>query len=245
MGTATDETDYVSAPKDYAELFRTYYSWVVHFVRISGIQASYQEDVASEILARFYERGFLEKFDPSLSFEHAGKVYPAKFKTFLTKFVAVYIRGQRDKIRRVESRELLICGSPAGGPNKPAASMFQAPTFTSWIEMNGEHVSGPEDDVVESIVELKLVAAIRNRLANIPKRSKYDHCDLARLFDAVVEQIRVHGSYKVRKLAETFNVSRTTMYEWMWWLETNVAEMMGRPLPPPRRDRWVDYTAQA
>lgn len=230
MENALSGVDFVSAPKDYADLFRIYYPYVVALVRKNGIDESRKEDVASEILLRFMERGFLDKFDPDLKFEYEGRVRPARFKTFLSYFVIYYVRGHRDRQHRLANKEMLVLDRSAAGSQDPHSAFNEMFIVESTIASH-------EDDVLDLLHGETLVADIRTYLKTVPPRCKYDQCDLVELFDAVVEQIRTKEDVVVRELRERFGVSATGMNGWMWWLRANIAEYLGIPLPAKRTRR--------
>jgi DNA-directed RNA polymerase specialized sigma24 family protein len=222
--TAEQGADYVSAPRDYAALFEQYYQYVVALVRRLGIDDSRKEDVASEILLRFLERDFLNKFDPTLVFHYDGEDRPAKFKSFLTKFVMVYVRGHWDRQHRLNTRELLMCDRPVGKDDNTVA----------WVEVFGGNDPAAEDDVIDILDEQDLVDEMRAYILRVPRRSRYDSCDLVALFDEVIRHIRETGTWNVVELREHFGVSATAMHSWMWWLRANLADALGRPVPPKR-----------
>lgn len=219
--------DYVSAPRDYAELFDIYYAYVVNLVHHLGIHESRKEDVASEILTRFLERDFLAKFDPTLVFTHEGKQHPARFKNFLSKFVASYVRGHYDKQQRLTSREVLYSGVDNDSSNS-------TPPDAWFDKLTREHPE-IEDHLLDMVAEQELATGLRSYLHGIARRSPYDTCDLVALFDAVAEQIRDLGEVNIEKLKDKFQVSNTAMHNWMWWLRENLCEATGRPVPPKRR----------
>ncbi len=223
--------DAVTAPSDYADLFRKYYSYVVALVRRSGIDESRAEDVAQEILMRFFERDFLAEFDPTLVFTYDGKSRPARFKSFLTKIVLSYVRGHWDKQQINKSREPLLCDTIVTADHGQSG---QNNRITTWIETFGQTVDGPEDDILELLSEAALVAELRAYLAAVPKRSRYDTCDLVALFDLVVEQIRARGELDATAIRRHFNISTTAVHSWRWWLLENLADALNRPLPAKR-----------
>ncbi len=216
--------DHVSAPADYAELFSKYYDYVVTLVRRSGVETSRAEDVASEILLRFYERDLLGEFDPTMVFHYDGQDRPARFKSFLTKIVLTYLRGHKDKHWRLASRELLICDMQIGS----------FPAYQSWVEVFGESVPSCDTDILDVAAEQALVDRLRAHIAAVPRRSKFDTCDLVALFDAVVAQIRADGQWNIPALRRQFGISSTAMHSWMWWLRANLAAALDRPVPPKR-----------
>jgi len=220
---ADNGVDYVSAPADYAELFEIYYDYVVTLVRRMGIEESRKEDVASEILLRFMERDFLAEFDPTMVFHYDGQDRPARFKSFLTKFVLIYVRGHKDKQQRQSGRELLICDRPIG-----------ANADATWIDVFGDAVDGADADVLAVLDEQALVDQLRDYVAAVPRRSQFDTCDLVKLFDAVVAQVREEGAWNVTELRRQFGISSTAMHSWLWWLRTNLAHALGRPVPAKR-----------
>jgi hypothetical protein len=225
VSIAKNDVDFVSAPPDYDALFRLYYHFVVALVRKNGIDESSKEDVASEILTRFYERGFLEKFDPTLVFERDGQKRPARFKTFLSCFVVLYVKSHRDRQVKRHDRELLIMDKPTSHQE----------IESSWYEWFGvEYICSPEDDVIGDVDGTVLITKLRDYLGTIPKRSSYDKCDLVVLYDAVLQQIELTGSVCIRELRDKFGISGTGMNGWMWWLRANISEYLNIPMPAKR-----------
>jgi hypothetical protein len=222
--------DYRSAPADYADLFRIYYPYVVLLVKRAGVDPQNAEDVASEILLRFQERDFLNAFDPTLTFEYQGELRPARFKSFLSKFVLVYTRGLRDRYTRQNTREMQIIDD-MWDADDPAISPWR-----TWVS-NHTTIPGHEDDVVACLVEESIVAEMRAYLATIPRRSRFDTCNLVALFDAMVDQVRRTGTYSATDLRRIFGVSSTAMHTWIRWLRINLANYLGRSLPEPKPRR--------
>jgi hypothetical protein len=193
-------------PMTYAELFENYYGFVCGLVRKLGIESQKMEDVASEILLRFYERDFLDKFDPDRVFMYDGQAHTARFQSFLGGFVASYVRHHRDRQTLMARRELLKCDNPIGLSGTP------------WIEIFGPSST---DDFVQFETD-ELVDSIAAYLAAVPRRSKRDHCDLPRLFELVVEQILATGKIIVADLRDEFGVSNTAIYNWLDYLREQV-----------------------
>jgi hypothetical protein len=224
--------DYVSAPKDYSELFQIYYLYLVNLVNQFGIDENNKEDVASEILARFYERGFLEKFDPTLSFSYMGELRPARFKNFLSKFALRYVRGHVDKQRRIATREVQICDRLVD----PDGTTFNGiNSGVRWVDLYGATHDGHEDTVLDLLTEEHLAQGLRQYLSTVPKRSTSDRCDLVKLFDAVRVQVLSTGTYDIALLKDEFGCSPTAMHTWIWWLKEHLAHATGLPVPPKRR----------
>lgn len=225
MTVDKNDVDFMSAPKDYGELFSTYYGYVVALVRKNGIAESNKEDVAVEILTRLLERDFLTLFDPTLKFTHDGQTRKARFKTFLSYAVIDYCRGHRDKQKRLGFREMLIM-------DKPTAYDEIDSTWAEWwgVEATESH----EEAILELVAGEQFMADIREYLATVPRRGAFDRCDLVKLFDAVLAQIALTNTVCVRELKEHFGISGTGINGWMWWLRANIAEFLGVDLPPKR-----------
>jgi len=200
----TATIDYSAAPESYEELFKNYYPFVVGLVGKQGISLDNREDVASEILLRFYERDFLNEFNPELSFEVNGRIVKARFKSFLSAFVVNYVRSHRDRQNLRVKREPLIVDAPA----------------TTLIDI--DHY---EDDY-SSLYEEELVVKIREYLRTVPRKSRQDQCDLLALFDAVVKQVRMNGKYSVKELQAQFGVSPTAIHTWLGWMRLNIAKAL-------------------
>jgi DNA-directed RNA polymerase specialized sigma24 family protein len=206
LKTAT--IDYSAAPASYDDLFRTYYSFVVGLVGKHGISIDNREDVASEILLRFYERDFLNEFNPDLCFEVNGKIVKARFKSFLSAFVVNYVRSHRDRQNLRARREPLMV-------DEGVSTGF----------MHGGSEKAYEDDY-SPLYEEELVLKIRNYLKTVPRKSRQDQCDLLSLFDTVVQQVRINGKYSVKDLQLKFGVSPTAIHTWLGWMRLNIAKAL-------------------
>lgn len=209
-------------PRDYTELYEQYYDYVCNLVRRYGITRQRSEDVASDILLKFFERDFLAKFDPTLVFDYKGQPRPARFSTFLSVFVLKYLRGHRDRQRREAERELLLCDTLVGANDHG---------LERWVDVFGGTMPDHCDDVLEALDEARIVARMRAHIATVPRRSAYDVCDLLALFDEVVAQIRRDGTWNISELRAKFGVSSTAIHGWLFWLRVNLAIAMDRPAP--------------
>lgn len=204
----TATIDYSVAPASYEELYKNYYSFVVGLVGKQGISLDNREDVASEILLRFYERDFLNEFNPDLSFEVNGRVVKARFKSFLSAFVVNYVRSHRDRQNLRAKREPLVVDQGS---------------YEGFVYSDLD--AGYEDDY-SSLYEEELVFKIRDFLKTVPRKSRQDQCDLLALFDAVVRQVRMNGKYSVKELQAQFGVSPTAIHTWLGWMRLNIAKAL-------------------
>lgn len=228
MTVVDNGADTVAAPKNYADLHRQYYTYVVAFVHKLGIHEDNAEDVASDILLRFYERNFLAEFDPTLTFSYKGKVYPARFKNFLSQFVFQYARGHLDKQRRTKRRERTILNAEVSAQMRGQMNAWMVGDIL--LPLIDDHA----DSVHDQMVADDLVTELRDYLKTIPPRNEYDMLDLVALFDEVVAQIYEFGEYNTTKLREKFNVSHTAMFSWIWLLRGHLCACLNRELPAKR-----------
>ncbi len=216
-------------PRDYAEVFQTYAPHVRRRVIAHGIEDQNADDVTSELLLRFMERGSLEKYDPDRQFATAGQMRTASFETYLYRHVDIAVQGHRDKQNKQRTREPLVCDlvlSESGGGT------------TTWAQRNEERFgvskAGHEDDVLTMVVTENLVAQMREYLATIPPRNAYDRCDLVAVLDGVVEQILMSGHVDFELLARQLNVSPTSVNKYYWRMRELLCHATGRPVPGKR-----------
>lgn len=234
MAATTSDVDYVSAPKNYADLFEQYYPYVVNLCASLGIDENNKEDVACEVLLRFMERDSLEKFDPDLSFYYRGQMRPARFKSYLSRAVDMYTRGHRDKQNKLARREALIADkNDLESNNILGTDNSNSDTWIHYFNRQGDHADG----VLDMMTEEAEAEGIRAILARVPRRSAHDRCDLVALYDAVRTQVLTFGEYDITVLREHFGVSSTAMHTWMWWLKENLASIYGIPVPARRPRR--------
>jgi hypothetical protein len=169
-----------TAPTNYEALFDMYYDYVCKLVRKFGIDEQNKEDVASDVLLRFYERNFLEKFDPDFVTEYNGEIKPARFQSFLNAFVSLYVRGHRGNQKLRKDREPLMVDKPldAGGV---------------WIEVFSPHETDPGFLDVESsmVLEETLQSSIKAHLSP-------EGC---LVLDHMSEQIATTGKFQVSRTA--------------------------------------------
>lgn len=233
MNTIAHGVDYKSAPPDYAALHEMYYPYVVNLVAKSGINENNKEDVASEIFLRLMENDILADFDPTLVFEYEGQLRPARFKSFLSRLVVLYIRGHKDKQKRLAEREYQICDMQVGDfDNKPGFSGAH-----TWADLYGPPGEDHADIVIDVVQEEQEAAGVCRWLSQRPRRSHVDACDLVDLYLTVREQVLTTGNYDVQQLRERYGIGTTTMHTWLWWLKQNLAVLYGRPMPKRRPRR--------
>lgn len=197
--------DPMVAPEDYVQLFTQYYDYVINLVVKLGICSRDSEDRASDVLLRFYERGFLEKFDPDYVIEYDGRRYPARFQSFLSTFVERYCRRYRDQQKRRGRHEVLLCDMPL-------------PDGRTWVA-----AYGPGYEQHEEVEGRDMVAAIRRFVHGLPVRGRRDP---GRLIDLIIEQVFGAGlTYPDRTaLAAEFGCSESTVGVLLRELRAQLAE---------------------
>lgn len=204
--------DGMLAPSGPDELFRQYYGYIRKIVASTpAIPAQDAEDVAMEIMTRLVERDVVGMFNPDMRFAHGGQDIPARFRTFLVAQVQLYVKGQRDKLGRRRQREMLIVDAPLGDDDGEGQA--------SWADVFG----GAEDDL-SAIDAAEWVRQARGFLAIVPKRSAQDACDLVQVFDALVDQVAVHGTATAAVAAARLGVSPRVMARWVTWMRQNLRQ---------------------
>lgn len=199
--------DPVSAPVDYDDLHRQYFDFTVRLVSRLGIRDA--EDVAQAILMRFWERDFLQEFNPDLTFDVRGKQVTAKFKSFLSAFIERYCRHYRERQGIHDTREPLRCDMEVGEGG------------TLWVELHAP--PSTDADTWALVEEADLVDRIRAYLLTLPVRGKRD---LPRLFDLVVRDARTIGIPDRAAIARDFGVSSTAISSMFGDLRNAVAECL-------------------
>lgn len=149
------------APANLAELWEHYHLFVIRQVRSMGIPEAEVEDVASEILVRFIEKGMLEQYDPerlwdiqdipgrpSRAILPGERHRPAKFGSFLRRFVFLYSLQWRDKLNRRRTRE--------GTSLAALGEDHVAPDTAAWDELDEQGAGLASDCVFEGLVAAAL-----------------------------------------------------------------------------------------
>lgn len=229
MSTVVNEAaDSGRVPRDYAELYAKYHTFVRRRVIARGIEEQNADDVTSELLLRFMERGSLEKYDPEKRFPTAGRMRTASFETYLGGHVDITVQGHRDKQNKQRTREPLVCDLilNANGGTATWAQVYE--------ERFGVSQSGHEEDVLAMVVTEGLVGQMREYLATIPPRNAYDKCDLVAVLDGVVQQILHLGYVDFEVLAEQLGVSATSVNKYYWRMRELLCQATGRPIPRKR-----------
>jgi hypothetical protein len=203
--------DGLLAPSGPDELFRQYYGYLRKMVaNTPAIPAQDAEDVAMDIMTRLVERDVIGMFDPGMKFHHDGKDIQARFRTFVTAQIQLYLKGQRDKLGRLRKHEAVVLDAPLSSDEDSGLSM-------------ADLFGGVEDDT-SHIDAAEWIRQARSFLAIVPKRSDRDSCDLVRLFDALISQAAVTGEVRLAETAQRLGVSQAVTGRWMQWLRQNLRQ---------------------
>lgn len=194
----TTEVDWAECPPDLDTLFRNYRSRVEAICYRHGIHDV--EDAASEIICRFAERGFLDKYDPDYVSVHNGRHYPARFATFMDAFTERYCMGLRDRERRLRRRESLMLNAPIEGDTE--------------IYPEYEDSTPGTEEVDGWLLVSETIRDMQAQVATLPKTQRRD---LSKFFDAMLAQI-LAGETTVNReaLADQMKVSVASVGNWVY-----------------------------
>jgi len=200
MATTLTVPNYV--PTSFADLFTNYYPYVVNLVKRKGINPQNAEDVAMTILTTFFEKDALSDYDPN----HSSS---AKFQTFLSGFVLIYLRHYRDRQNIVANREPAIVNMPVGRSAGRSVS--------EW----GELFSTPTEESYDGLFMEDLVETITEHLSAIEESSR-SRVQMKEFFDRVLVMANYEGSVNVAALAVEYNVSQNSVRAWLTRLKGEI-----------------------
>jgi DNA-directed RNA polymerase specialized sigma24 family protein len=189
MGTRTP--DRRTAPSDYGQLYTEYFDYIKLLVQNYGIQEWNAEDVADEILLKFYEKGFLEKFDPEFTAEVGGRRRRSSFTGFLSGFTWKYTLAYRDQQMTRMRRE-------------PHHLQDRVGEDGEW----GDIYLPSSDDGTNVVDTVDLIERGRAYLATLPIRGTRD---LPRVFEMCERMMVEDGAIDRHKIAEALDVSPTAV----------------------------------
>lgn len=212
---AASDQDFI--PADMDELARHYYNLIIGMVRKSGIPDQDAPDAAQYILERLAKTDVIGQFDPGHVTVYQGKPVKTRFSTFLGAKVLLYCRGERSRVGKRASHELLVLDRPADDENG-----------SSLAAVLGSFAVACDD--YSALESGEFIAQLRARLAAIPPRSGRDTCDLAALFDEIVHEISETGEYSYAGIQARFGISGTTAGAWLSRLRSVLRQFLGRPL---------------
>lgn len=197
-------------PTSYAELFQHYYPYVVKLVRKFSIYESDVEDVAMTILMKFMENDALADYDPEYQIR-GGK--PARFMTFLSGFVASYIRHYVERQNAMRVRNYVSVDQSVLG----AWSESHEKSPGTWID-----VYGPKHyDDLREVEDAQFLSAVRSHLSKLPVTGQRD---FALLFELIIDQLHERGRLHKTELAGLFGVGPTSIDNWIKQLQVHVSE---------------------
>lgn len=193
----------VSVPSSDAEVFEQYYPHVRFLVSRAGIRKDHVEDYAMALMVKFVEKGVLNHYDPERTSEVDGVSRTANFKTFLSGFVNAYLRyfAHRDAINASRSSfsSDMRLGENADIP---------------LLDYLGLTVSDDTDEVEAT----DLIRAVKKSL----KVKGMENLSL--FFEIVLLQVHEYGKVDVKELSEMFEVTRSSIHNWLKKLRVEFEE---------------------
>jgi hypothetical protein len=153
------------------------------------------EDAASEILCRFIERGFMEKFDPDYVTVADGRYYPARFSTFICAFAERYARGIRDRERRSSKRE----------------------------HLKDELIDTESFETPDQCWSDELIATVKDMQARVAELPKVGRRDLEPFFAALLAQV-LEGRSEIDRniVARELSISVSTVGNWIYMVREEI-----------------------
>jgi DNA-directed RNA polymerase specialized sigma24 family protein len=200
-------------PKDFAEMYRHYYVYVLRLLVQQGIDYDDADDVAQTLFIKMDERGLLEKYDASLEFE--GR--PALFSTMLSGFVIKYALGFRKKQNIQRAREKTWIDQDTVLQRTSDENMDNA---NSWIDVYGPTF----EEEYSTLTDAEFRSHIRSSLAKAHPGRIDTKLDYVALFDEIDHQVMLDGKYDVTKLMAKFEITRTTAHKWLEKLRIEVSK---------------------
>jgi len=206
----TSRTSTTFVPRDFAELYEHYYLYVAKLVLRFGVPAGEVEDVTQSILLTFFEKNALEDFDPERMNDYQGKLRKAIFGTFLSGFVASYVRHYRDRIQVRVRRESLSVDTPVWTEEGETQTLHDL-------------LVDPVEEDYDDLMEADLLASVRTHLSRVaPPRRSHAKLNLSLLFELILDQLSEHGAVDAKELAELFGVSGTSVQNWLKQLRAEI-----------------------
>lgn len=190
-------------PASFTEFYRDYYSYVVRLVNRAGVPYQEAEDISQTILTRFYERGVLEQYDPN-------REQGAKFSTFVSSFVLIYVRHYRNRLLRLNAHELDLLDRPVSSTDDLKSAWADAHGYT-------------HEDSYEELELSTLKNSIEERLSRVVKNDDRSACDLLKLFRMISDQVEEDGKHNTQVIADEFGVSVSTIKYWIAKLRVYVS----------------------
>ena len=190
--------DQFGCPSDIGELYEHYIGVVRAEVLRAGIDAKDVEDVAHDLIVKFWEKDFISEYDPTKVFDTASGKKRARFKTLLRSFIRNYVRQDLDKQRNRARREPVHLEAPAFvGESGPVA----------WIE-----VIGGEEEIGPSVELRDLFRRAYAHLRSIPAEGQRN---LAHVFEVMLALADETGKCDRRRVAKRFGISPASASDWM------------------------------
>lgn len=182
------------APKSDSEVFAEYYPHVKYLVRKAGIRHDFVEDYSMMLMEKFIAKNVLNDYDPSYVSEVDGTPRTANFRTFFSGFVTAYLRHYVKRDRIDAQRHSTSIDAKVKSQNNEDSDIL----FLDLVHKIEPDLQGPEFD--------ELISNVRRQFEGNGK--------MLLLLDLVLLQMEEYGELDWPELAEMFEVTRTTIYNW-------------------------------
>ena len=220
-------------PDDYEELFCTYFPLLRKVARDGGIAPEDWEDVATNLLTDFMDRGGLGWYDPNYVVDtgdaprvEGDRYRKAKFSNMLKRYATLRVRHYRDKQEVRHRREPWRLEAPIGNSE------------TTWAESEAYGV-----EMLEPVETSVTIMSVFDRSRDILITRSTAQRDYARFCDLFEEQVRLDGCPDRRTLQAELGVSPSTVTQMLRDLRSTMALLLAdsgliredNPAPEPEQ----------
>jgi len=186
-----------SIPTSDDEVFSKYFSHIKWLVSKRGISRDNVEDISMVLMTKFVEKNVLGDYNPDRKSDYVdpnGYHRTANFKTFLSGFVNSYLRhfSERD---RVEAYRSSLSTDMRWGENSDIPLL--------------DYLGVSVTDMTDAVEAEELIGHVMQYLKTVPGK------DITLFFEFVILQVREHGKMDAKELAEMFEVTTATIYNWL------------------------------
>jgi hypothetical protein len=189
-------------PTNYTEFYRHYQPYILRIMRSAGIHEAEVEDVAHSILVKFIQHDALHDYDPEYSSVYKGQVRKARFSTFLSGFVYTYLRHHKDVQNKKLIREPMSLDTPVTQASGDETTLH-------------ELLAPPQPLDIEDFELAHSLNKIRESIVRMGRRANGGKLDLMLFLDLVLLQVEENDKVDIPELAGLFEVSTTTISNWL------------------------------
>jgi hypothetical protein len=171
-----------------------------------GVPPQEAPDVVSNILVNLMQADAIGQYKPDFISPHTAR--PVTFRAFLSQKVALYVRGERDRLQRRGQRETLVGDATLEGGE-------------SWLDVFG----GQWFDDLSGLDEQEFLDRMRTHLALREPPAPGDP-DLLDLFDDLVREVRETGTFTRAGLCRRLGLPEATARRLVRTLRAEASEVL-------------------